>query len=715
MGLSLTGSPETPLAGPPQVGQRLQATLSDPDRVVMIQGWQWQRQPAGGAFADVPDSISATYGVTSADVCQRLRATVDYRDGHGAGKTVAAPEESEPVIDKPGAPANLRPTEGDGQVSLNWDAAPDHCSSIAHYESRYYPEDPRATNKQWSAWTPAPADEARIPPETPAEVRARTVAGLANGTAYTFEVRAENGVGESPAASVTATPRVCVATVAGPDSVWVRERAPADSVIATFTATDCGGAQPRWQLVGADVKTRRDTLQIDEASGEVSFKHPAPNHENPTDHDGDHDHEVQVRAQVGTRWSAPQALVVTIENRDDEGTVTLTPSPPRVGRPVMAQLVDEDGPTANTDKTWSWSRATVDRSRGPRHTPSVLLSRSPEHTPTPADAGHRLEVTVGYDDAHGPGKTATGQSKFPVRGVAPGPPKDLSAAPGDRLVRLTWTAADDSGSAIDLYEYQRGSEGWTEVDGGGAARDTPVTDLINDTEYTFHIRAHNAEGYGPAESVTATPRPPRTVSYSAPSYVAREDTDTAAVTVRLLPAPTAAVGVPVTVRPGPNTEAADFAALDLSPDSTVSFAAGASSATFRIVARSDADTEDESVLLGFKELPAGIGPGAHPTATVSLLDATLKVIGPAQVSVEENGVTVAGYRATDAQDVPVAPLTWSRIGLDARRFRMSGNTLEFVSEPNYEHPLDAGGNTVYDVSLVARYGEVYRSARSRWR
>ena len=505
VGLSLASSPETPLAGPAQVGQRLQATLSDPDRVVMIQGWQWQRQPAGGEFADVPDSISATYGVTSADVCGRLRATVDYRDGHGSAKMVEAPEETEPVIDKPGAPENLSPTEGDGQVSLSWDAAPDHCSSITRYESRYYPEDPRETNKQWSPWTEAPADEDGTPPE----VRARTVPGLANDTEYTLEVRAVNGVDGGVAAAVTATPRGCVATVAGPDSVRVREEAPADSVIATFTVSDCDGSTvtaSRWEISGADAETRRDTLQID-ASGQVSFKHRGPDYENPTDQDRDHDHEVQVRAQVGGRWSAPHALVVVVENIDDPGRVTITPSPPRVGRPVAAQLVDEDGLADNTDKTWSWSRATGDGSRGPRHhTPSVILSRSPEYTPTASDAGHRLEVTVTYDDAHGPGKTATGQSALPVRGVAPGPPKDLAAAPGDGQVRLTWSAADDSGSAIEYYELDRGSGDWTKVPPEDhTARDTTVAGLSNGTAYTFRVRAHNAEGDGPPALVTATP------------------------------------------------------------------------------------------------------------------------------------------------------------------------------------------------------------------
>ena len=576
----------------PRVGGRLAATLRDPDGPVSGLDWQWHRQPrAGGAWdrideADEADEAAYTPG--SGDLDHRLRALVTYTGVHGPGQT--ALDSTGFTIDVPDTVANLQAAAGDRQVRLTWAAAAARGAPIEFYESRYTPP-----GGEPSAWTKAPPEDHTA--------RATTVADLTNGLLYTFEVRAHNAAGDGLVRSRPGTPRACAATVEGPDSVHVRERAPADSVIATFTA-DCHGAAvtaSRWEISGADYQTRRDTLQIDDTSGQVSFKHRAPDYENPTDHDRDHDHEVQVRARVGGLWSPPRALVVTIDNIDDPGTVTITPSEPRVNRTVTAQLVDEDGPTHNTDKTWRWSHVTEDGARGSRHVPPVLLSADdPEYPPGPSDAGQRLSVTVTYDDAHGPGKTATGQSALPVRGVAPGPPKDLAATPGDRQVRLTWAAADDSGSAIDRYEYWSGSGDTTEVAGGGGARDTTVTGLINGTGYTFHIRAHNAEGYGP---------------------------------------------------------------------------------------------------------------GAHATATVNLLDATLKVVGPDRVEVEErDGVSVATYRATDPSDVPVAPVTWSRTGSDASRFQVTdNNALEFVSVPNYERPLDDGGDNVYDVNLQAFYGE-YHSA-----
>ena len=491
--------------------------------------------------------------------------------------------------------------------------------------------------------------------------------------------------------------------ISGPDSRSVPENR---DTVATYTATDPEGDRVTWSRTGTDAGDFRIS-----GIGVLTFS-PAPNYESAADANGDNEYELTLTAT--DRGSPPadstKTVTVTVTNVDEPGVVSVTPSPPKVGQHLMPTLEsDPDGGVTNIG--WGgWHELDGSSSR---QAPS--LAQGQRYTVEERVLGGRLVATFTYDDAHGPNKTARDTTDA-VQANVPEAPGDLQATAGDEQVTLRWTAAAGRGAEVTEYQYRwrlstppHGS-GWQSA---GAGLSHTVEELTNDRTHTFEVRAVNAVGEGAAsDPASATPKAVvRTVSYSASSYVATEDGDTATVKVNLSPAPTEAVSVTVTVRPGPNTDPGDFAAVGLASDSTVSFTASAASDSFQIVARSDADSDDDTVLLGFKELPAGLGNGAHATATVNLLDATLKVVGPASVSVEENGVTVAGYRATDPWDGPVSPVTWSRSGPDASRFRMTdSDTLEFVSEPNYEQPLDEGGDNVYHVNLVAEYVGVYHSA-----
>jgi Cadherin domain len=83
--------------------------------------------------------------------------------------------------------------------------------------------------------------------------------------------------------------------------------------------------------------------------------------------------------------------------------------------------------------------------------------------------------------------------------------------------------------------------------------------------------------------------------------------------------------------------------------------------------------------------------------------------GPtASVSVAENTSAVATVAATDA-DLPGQTLTYSISGgADAARFTIDSNTgvLTFASAPNYEAPVDVGGNNVYDVTVQVSDGSL---------
>jgi Ca2+-binding RTX toxin-like protein/carbon monoxide dehydrogenase subunit G len=77
----------------------------------------------------------------------------------------------------------------------------------------------------------------------------------------------------------------------------------------------------------------------------------------------------------------------------------------------------------------------------------------------------------------------------------------------------------------------------------------------------------------------------------------------------------------------------------------------------------------------------------------------------ASVNVAENGTAVTTVTATDAD--AGSTLTYSIVGgADAARFTVDASTgaLSFVSALDYEHPIDAGGNNVYDVTVQVSDG-----------
>ena len=83
------------VAGVPQQGITLTASLDDPDGAVTGETWQWSRSGSrDGRFVDIADATAATYAPTAEDEGQYLRVTVRYADGAGDGKSALATTQS---------------------------------------------------------------------------------------------------------------------------------------------------------------------------------------------------------------------------------------------------------------------------------------------------------------------------------------------------------------------------------------------------------------------------------------------------------------------------------------------------------------------------------------------------------------------------------------------------------------------------------------------
>jgi hypothetical protein len=122
----------------------------------------------------------------------------------------------------PGVPTNLSAERGNGQATVTWDAPlDDGGSEVTGYELRYLP-----SGGDWTEWATATSGD--------------PVTGLANGTLYTFEVRAVNDVGEGPAASTTATP---ASAPGAPTGVTVVGGA-VKTTVSWTAPTDDGGLPP---------------------------------------------------------------------------------------------------------------------------------------------------------------------------------------------------------------------------------------------------------------------------------------------------------------------------------------------------------------------------------------------------------------------------------------------------------------------------------------
>ena len=89
--------------------------------------------------------------------------------------------------------------------------------------------------------------------------------------------------------------------------------------------------------------------------------------------------------------------------------------------------------------------------------------------------------------------------------TVPGAVLNFTATAGDERVFLTWEAPlNDGGSDITGYEVTR--DNWTSKVIKAASELTHIfTGLENGTEYTFKVRALNAEGFGPESGDTTTP------------------------------------------------------------------------------------------------------------------------------------------------------------------------------------------------------------------
>ena len=263
-------------------------------------------EDAGG---EEPKSVMLTHSASGGD----------YLGVEPASVTVTIPVEG-----TPSAPTRLTATGGDQQVTLNWRApASDGGTPIVRYQYRAQP-----SGRGFTSWGTIPGG---------ARATSYIVTGLENGTSYTFEVRAVNGVGSGQVATAEATlaesapgaPANLTAT-GGDGQVALRWGAPADGgsqiIRYEYRFRAAGETYSDWVAVsgGGNAGSHRETGLTN--GTEYGFQVRAVNGIGEGPH-------AEASATPGRAPSAPTGLTA----RSESETIT-----------VMWGVPDDDGGSAIT-------------------------------------------------------------------------------------------------------------------------------------------------------------------------------------------------------------------------------------------------------------------------------------------------------------------------------------------------------------------------------
>ena len=400
----------------------------------------------------------------------------------------------------PGAPA--APTVGTPTVNslrATW-AAPvtNPGPAIDDYDVRWQPisADPN-DDAQW----------AELDDTTPSTATAVTIPGLAAGTQYRVQVRAQNAEGAgnwSPSSQSASTHANRPPTFDSADRFTVDENTPATEAVVTVMASDpdttFSDAVTAYELSGPD----HTKFTLTSPGGVLTFN-AVPDYEAPVDVGGDNVYNITVTATSGTGarvLSAMQPIMVTVDNLDEtpSGKPAIDDTTPQVGQTLTADGLGISDPDTVGVPTfaWQWNRIVGGSPE------AITGATGATYEVREADGGLTLTVTARWTDDFGANEELTSDPTGPVATVPEAPRSVMADSFTSSGFAMRWTApASDGGRAITDYEYRfRTSGGWTATGNSNTSRIFTSLNFLNaNTDTTFQLRAVNAVGSGPETTI----------------------------------------------------------------------------------------------------------------------------------------------------------------------------------------------------------------------
>ena len=440
--------------------------------------------PYLGSTAQPSTTVTGSPPVTTATVRnltggQSYTFTVTASNPNGSGPASIASNSVTPsAATAPTAPGGVTATAATSSAVVSWGApSDDGGSSLTGYTITPYI---------------GSSAQAPIQVSNPAATSA-TVAGLTNGSAYTFTVTAKNAVGASPASAAS-------------DAVT-----PNDTIFdfATPTIADAGDGN----ALSLGVAFKSD---VPGSVTGVRFYKAAAN-------TGTH---------VGSLWSANGAPLAsaTFTNETASGWEEVTFSNPVEIAPGTTYVASYYAPNGHYSVSPGGFSSAVDHP--PLHalansaTPNGLFTYGGAST-FPTDSWNASNYYV--DPVFAPNPQAS----------PPSSPSNVTASPATASAQVSWTApTNDGGSPITGFTITPyvGSSAQTPIQVQSAsATSATLSGLTNGTSYTFRVTANNSVGASQPSAPSVAVTPEDTIfDFSTPLTLDSGDTTAATLGVKFV-------------------------------------------------------------------------------------------------------------------------------------------------------------------------------------
>ena len=646
----------------PRVGIPVTASLTDPDNNISKLTWQWT-----DGSANIEGATTDTYTPKAADVTNNvtLEAVASYTDGHGASKSTTGTAANEVALDtRNRAPAfEDQDSETDGvqneeaarkvEENTGADAADDSATddSADNVGGPVTAEDPDPNADPLTYTLSGPdagsfrvrqddTDTADADEGGQIEVGAGTKLDAEMKTTYMVTVTAEDSFGAMATIDVTIT---VTGVDEAPDVSGSASESYAEDrtdAVATYTATDPEGAAISWSLAGTD----EGAFKIDD--GVLTFA-KQPDYETPADVVGTGDSTAaagdnmyEVTVQATDETMQVGTHDVMVEVTNVNEAGTVTLS---ALRPQSATVFTAEVTDLDGDVTnpmWQWSKSAT---RNGSYT-DIEDAESKTYTPVDDDIGRYLRASVTYTDPEGSDKPAMERSLFAVQGV-----RGNNDAP---------EFADDQDPVMDGDQAAAARE-VAENTGAGEPVGAPVT-AEDDNGDTLTYTLWDANGTTQTGDSTSFSIDWATGQILTKGALDTEDEASYEVVVRA----TDPAGVP-----------------EADPRE---------------------DTNSDMVTVNITVTNVDEAPDVTGDATADFNE----VVAAASLESDETSGNIAAavvtYQAVDPEND--TPITWSTSGADGSKFTVTGGSLAFKADPDFENPTDADGDNVYEVTVVATAG-----------